>query len=492
MNTQKYCILFLLIVSSLVTFAEGTRSVTVSDAVSEAMNNSYQIKVIRQETKVSTAKRSQAKSGYMPKLKLGAGITRFSDVPDIVNVANKATDLNNALDGAYDMLKLDMGTQAQYYGGLAAGDPVKYGQTAKLYKSAYDSASSIASKMSQKEKLDDGLTYYGLKLSLEQPLYTGNKLTSINKQAEANLTLSEANVKVAENTLVFDTKKSFYTVVQAKRMMETAQEAVSALEKHVAEANSYFKAGMVPKLDVIRAETKLMEMQQKLIAAKNGLELAVSAFNFTIGSSYDSSSNFIDSSTPSAFTKPLDSLKKEAIENRAEIKQLDAKIEMARQNVEIAKSGSRPLIAITGEIEQKDTKIDWDPEWSVSLVGTMNIFDGFMVKNQVAESSETLEQAKRGRELLINGIYLDVTQSYLSLVNSLESIETAKKNITQAEEMARMADTNYKAGMGSSMEKIDAELNLTQAKNSYALALSQYSISMAQLEKATAISQGGI
>lgn len=48
-----------------------------------------------------------------------------------------------------------------------------------------------------------------------------------------------------------------------------------------------------------------------------------------------------------------------------------------------------------------------------------------------------------------------------------------------------MASVSYSTGYGSSMEKMDAEAFLEQAKNTYDNAINQYIVAKYNLEKAT-------
>ena len=71
------------------------------------------------------------------------------------------------------------------------------------------------------------------------------------------------------------------------------------------------------------------------------------------------------------------------------------------------------------------------------------------------------------------------------MVNSVESIKVAEQTLTQATEANRMASVSYSTGYGSSMEKMDAEAFLEQAKNTYDNAINQYIVAKYNLEKAT-------
>jgi outer membrane protein TolC len=124
------------------------------------------------------------------------------------------------------------------------------------------------------------------------------------------------------------------------------------------------------------------------------------------------------------------------------------------------------------------------------LVASISIFDGGMVRNKIAEAEDTVNQAETGKEYLTEGIKLEVEQAYRNLTVAKESVQVARMTIDQAKEATRMADVSYKAGLCTSLEKIDAEVALTQAESNYTQALSLYNIAFAQLQKAMGIEEG--
>ncbi|HEX2953601.1 MAG TPA: TolC family protein, partial [Bacillota bacterium] len=290
-------------------------TLSLNAAVTIAFQNSRQLQIARKELEVAQDKVKQARSGYYPKVNLYGGITRYNNQPTNVELGNQLIALNNGLDAfASGMTQVTSGRQQAYWYGLSE-------------------------KLSQNEYLDDTLTYYGLKLEIDQPIYTGNRLTAINKQADANVAYAQANLVAVQDNVAFEVRKAYYTVITAQRMAVTIQHAVDDMEQHVKEANDYYKAGFVPKLDVIRAEVKLADLKQKLIMAVNGVNLAKKALNFTLG--IDLAKEYIieDSIDFVPFDQSLEDCQKYALEHRPELTALNYKITMAKENVEIAKSG---------------------------------------------------------------------------------------------------------------------------------------------------------
>jgi outer membrane protein len=440
--------------------AEGApRQLSLEQAVRIALVNNLQRRLAQGELEVARDKRAQAASGYLPKVTLSGGYNRLNEIPDTVELARSLAQLNNGLDA--------------WSSALASSDP---------------RFTVLANNLNQVELLSDSLDYYGLKLHVEQPLYTGNKLTALNKQAGYNEEYARANLMASENNLALEVKRAYFTVLLAQRMAVTLDEAVIGMEHHLAEANSYLKAGMVPKLDVMRAEVRLADLRQKQLLAHNSLTLAKTAFNFVLG--VDLGAEFVleerlDYSLPAG---DLRHYLERAVTNRPELTAIKARVEMARQAVALAKSANKPVVALVADGQTMEP-ITPSPSITVGVMATMKLYDGGLVKNQIAEAEATLQQAITGKDLLEQGIRLEVEQAYRNLQVALESVKVAEKSLDQARETLRMAEVSYKAGLSSSLERIDAEIGLTQAKTNHTQALSMAQIALAQLERATGTSK---
>lgn len=436
---------------------------TVEQAIELAMQHNLKRKLAAAEVRIADEKAAQAKTGYLPKASLSGGVSRLSEVPDIVELGRKLAALNN---GLYKWAQ---------YAYANNPSPITY---------------ALANNLKYNEGPDDGLTYYGLNLRIEQPLYTGGKLTALNEQAGANLEYSQTNLKTMEQDLVFEVKKGYYTVLQTQQMLVTMEEAVKSMEDHVKEAKAYFKAGMVPQLDVMRAEVKLADLKQKQLMIRNGLDLAQVYFNFILGVDQEQRYRFQDNVEYTPFAQDLAACQLTALQNRTELKAVQAKVTMAEKAVQIVRSGKKPLVALVAEGERLSSEpFEDDPDYSLSLVASYQLIDGGQLKHRIDEAQEGVRQAQTAREWVTRGIKLEVEQAFRNLQNAFETIEVSKKVLSQAQETVRMAEVSYKAGLSTSLERLDAETGLTQAKTNYNQAVSNYQIALAQLERAIGITK---
>ncbi len=451
--------------ASVICLAEtaGPQPLTLDQAIQIAMENNLQRRMAEQDLRVAQDKVAQANSAYYPKLTLSGGVSRLNDQPSLVKVARNLAALNNGIDKMADLLALSnmSDTYAPYYQAMAA-------------------------QLNQAELPSDGLTYSSIQLHLEQPLYTGNKLTATNKLAKANELSAKAGLDAADQSLVLDVKRAYFTVLMAQQMERTMAEAVADMEHHLVEANAYFKAGMVPKLDVMRAEVKLADLKQKELLVQNNLDLAKTAFNFILGVDLGMAYTLADTINYHPLAADLPTCQQQAIANRPEVAAVSAKVAMARQGVEVVKSAGKPVVALVADGHRTEPVND-TPTLSVGLVARMTLIDGGMVKNQVAEAEDTLKKAETGLELTQRAVKLEVEQAYRNTQVALATIKVAEQSMAQAQETVRMAEVSYKAGLSTSLERIDAEVGLTQAKTNYTQALSMYNIALAQLERAMGV-----
>lgn len=100
------------------------------------------------------------------------------------------------------------------------------------------------------------------------------------------------------------------------------------------------------------------------------------------------------------------------------------------------------------------------------------------------EARYRLSQAEHGLNLLKEGIELEIRVAYLGIEEAKKLVESQKENIVQAEEALSIVEERYKQGLATSLEVMDTQLALTQAKTNWLQSLSDYLITKAELKKA--------
>ncbi|WP_312336735.1 TolC family protein [Anaerospora hongkongensis] len=331
---------------------------------------------------------------------------------------------------------------------------------------------------------------YDNKIALTLPLYTGGKAEGSIESAKLGLKSADHGIEKAKQQIKLDATTGYFSILQSANLVKVAQESVDGLAAHLKNVQAQYAVGTVAKSDVLRSEVELADAEQKLISARNTLELAIASLNNVIGLPLDSQINPKQAAlTYVAYNVTLDGSINYALTNRPEIAQADAGVAVAKQQIKIASANKKPTIALNGYTDWNDTDMPGtdNDNWGASITASYKLFDSGLAKSKIKQAdaglSKSEEQARQSRD----SVQLEVRQAYLNMKEAEKRIETSKVAVEKAEEDFKIAQVRYSAGVGTNLDVIDAQLALTQAKTNHIQALYDYNTSKAKLDKAMGI-----
>jgi len=112
------------------------------------------------------------------------------------------------------------------------------------------------------------------------------------------------------------------------------------------------------------------------------------------------------------------------------------------------------------------------------------LFTGFDRNYQLVRSKADLARAIAERDGLLQGVELEVWTAYQRVIEGSQAIEAAARFVASAEENARVAEGEYKNGVGSIIALIDAQTARTTARTRLIQARLGWHTAMAQFERA--------
>lgn len=328
---------------------------------------------------------------------------------------------------------------------------------------------------------------YEAKGLIQQPLFTGGKISSGYELAKYNYEATEYEYEKVKNELILQVKGAYLGILKALKFQQIAQEAVKQVEAHLKVVNNFYDAGMVAKVDVLKAEVGLANVKQSLVRAENGVSLAKAGFNQVLAQDQGAPVEIVDILEFSPQSINPDDCIKQAQTMRPELKQITANIEMLKQRVKITKGDYYPSVALIGNYNYqkgKKTPIEWEETWIAGVMVNLNLWDWNARKSRVNQAEADTEGLKEQQLLLRDVTFLEVRQACFSLEEAEKNIGVAQKSIGQAEENLRITKEMYNEGATTSTDVLDAQTLLTQAKTNYYQALYDHNLAMARLEKA--------
>lgn len=346
----------------------------------------------------------------------------------------------------------------------------------------------------QKVKIDFTRDYQ-FSMSLTLPLFTGGRLTSGFKQAKYNLESSKEAVRQSMHTTVFNTKGAFYGYLLAKEFVLVAEEAVRVAEENLQNVKSMYEVGMASKMDLLRSEVRVTNMQPVLIEAKNSLRIAELNLKTLLGLNLSQPVEIMGALKYEPHEPNLEECVTNALNHRPEVKQLDFQRNMAEEALKMARAGYLPTLAVSGNYSFWADKLNfqknnWSSFYSVNLVLSVPLFNGFQTSAQVGQAKALIREIGLNQKALRDAVEFEVRQAVLKLEEAKESLLSQEKNIEQAKESLRITQLNFSEGMATTLDVISAEAASSQAQVNYSQALFKYVMAQADLDRAMGVGHG--
>ncbi len=334
---------------------------------------------------------------------------------------------------------------------------------------------------------------YSAKLTLQQPLFTGFKLSSSVDMAEYNSQAQKEDYNTDEHNLIFNVKNAYWNLYKAYQLKTVVDENVNQIKAHLDDVTNLFNQGMATKNDVLKIQVQLGNIQVNQIDANNNVKISMINLNNLLGLPLSTQIEPIEKVNPQVeILNNIDFFVNKSYSNRPELKGMDYRIKAGESSVTLAQSGWYPQVALVGDYlsarpnQRVFPSVDqFRSTWDVNLSVSVNIWNWLATKDQTDQAETQLEQAKDSYKIVKDNITLEVTQVYLNILQAKEKMIVASNNVGQADENYRTADDKFKNGLILNSELLDAEVALLTARTSYVQSQVDYEVAKAQLEKSS-------
>jgi TolC family type I secretion outer membrane protein len=329
---------------------------------------------------------------------------------------------------------------------------------------------------------------FNASLQARQLLYDFGKTGALVDEARAGVRFSEFELERVREVVVLNVRQSYLQLVQAQRLTAVADAQVARAELNLRSARGFFDVGTKPRFDVTRAEVELANARVAQIRARNLVQLNQVGLANALGLPATTPIEVQDILVYEPIALDRESLRTEALGNRPELAQAQARIEAARAQVSGAKSRYFPDLAATGSVggvaDEPTTNIFTQDTWSIGASLQWNLFEGFFTKYRVKETESLLAAARANYDSLELQVRLDVEQAYIAVVEAAERTGATGVAVDSARENLRLAQGRYDAGVGTILDLTDSQLALTNAEADQVRALTDHKLALAALDRA--------
>ena len=365
----------------------------------------------------------------------------------------------------------------------------KLSQTKSSYLPQIDASANYSRGDSKSEEGWKGAdNSYSSSINAKQLIYDFGQ-TGLSADIQENSYYSSiADTKNLVINTVYDLKEAYYATLLAKQSKAVYEQSVEQYQEQLKRAKAYYQVGTRPKIDVTAAQVNLNNAKLNLIQAENSLKKSYHVLLNVMGV-YDPNPQFtlkMDDTLPE-FKLTEEEALDTAMQNRQDLLSYKLKLESARQNVKLSKTGYAPSINASGSYGWSGGDFPLYDRWSVGAGISIPIFSGLSTYNKAKEAQNSMLGAYYNLTSAEQAVLLEIKKAYLNVQDSRSKIPVAEITRTQAQENYELAVGRYKVGVGNYIEVKDAETTLSDAKLSYIQAVFDYILSIAALNKAMGI-----
>ena len=374
---------------------------------------------------------------------------------------------------------------------LAAQSPTLGTQVDFIRNDGASAELSIArAALSGEQLLDDSTitTSFEARLELNYDVYTGGRRSATIRLRRKEVRSNQLEVeRIAEETRL-NVTNGYYDVQDADANVRIEQAAVEEATKSLEDAELLEQAGLGTKFDVLRAQVDLSNAQQRLTTARSDQRTARRQLVQRIGLAQNVEVIAADPiEVGGDWNLSLEETIILAYKNRAELERFLLQREIAKEQELISIADIRPQINLFANYNVLGVLDDGlNPADGLALGARMrwNFFDGGAARARRNRDKVDGEIAETGFSDQRDQIRLQVESAFFDLEANKENIGTAEKAAELAEESLRLARLRFQAGVGTQLDVIDAQTELTRARGNLLDAVIAYNQQLANLQRA--------
>ncbi|MFN3599070.1 MAG: TolC family protein [Aquificaceae bacterium] len=283
----------------------------------------------------------------------------------------------------------------------------------------------------------------------------------------------------------FQTKQLFYALLYKREVVRLLEENVKYWEENYKEVEAKFKAGILPKVELMRAKAQWEGSKAELESAKSDYQKSLEDFKRFIG--------YEGSMEPQGELRYVEYQEKDyeglLLEKSTSIKVSRKSLDVLQRAIEVQKAQYYPSLEAfatyqgnTAKVENSEKMLDG---YTFGIRLNYRIFDGFLREATIAQAKidllkqvESLKDVERGQRAELSKVLLDIK-------SIREQIRAAELNLEASKEALRLSTERYKYGIATQLEVLEAASNYNNALKNYYYLLYLYNTAIAKLERLT-------
>ncbi|NEQ49704.1 MAG: TolC family protein [Leptolyngbya sp. SIO3F4] len=322
-------------------------------------------------------------------------------------------------------------------------------------------------------------------------LFTSGQRIATVRAAEEQVRLNELEVDRRREELRLETTSLYYDLQESGEQIRINEAFVEEARQNQRDNELRRQAGVGTRFDVLRADVQLANAQQDLIQSQAQQRIARRNLARLLNVPTTVNLNATPVPAPDNWDATYErwGLTLEdsillAFQGRVELEQQLAQREIGTQQARAARAANRPQVSLFANYSWSDLLDDSSDTYNFGARFSMVLTDGGAARARARQQELNADIAEERFSEVLDQVRFEVEQAYFTLRSNEENVRTARTAITQAATALELANLRLDAGVGTQLDVLTAQSELTDAEGNWVSAALGYNRALASLQRA--------
>ncbi len=316
---------------------------------------------------------------------------------------------------------------------------------------------------------------YGLGSSVI--LYQGGYLRYATREKQLSLQSAGLNILQEENDITLNVTQAFLNILLAKENIVYLEDLLNTSKAQLKQAQQKYDAGSIALKDLVELQAQTANDNYTLVTAQNTHRQNIISLKqlLQLPSALSFGIQEPDTLMAKALIPGLEEVQQQALASRPEVKIGDLNLQIARTDLQLARSGYLPTITGSGAIATSHSggnpgplqQLDNNFYQQIGLNLSVPIFNRRATRTNVEKAKIGIEQAQLNLNNTKNNLSLTVEQAYVNVVNAQGQYDAAVEQLKYTQESYRIANEQLKVGASNTVDYLVQKNLYVQALQSY-------------------------
>jgi len=309
-----------------------------------------------------------------------------------------------------------------------------------------------------------------LSLSLNQPLYRKDYWIQL-QQSDNQIAQAEADYVTAQQNLIMRIAQAYFDVLSAQDTLGFAHAETTAIQRQLDQAQQRFDVGLIAITAVHEAQAAYDKARADEIQAENELDDTWEALHEIIGDSEKVLSP-LTAELPLKMPTPdsIDQWSEIALQQNPKLVAQRSATAVARQNIELQRSGHYPTLALVGSHALNRSNASSASDTDTSSIGlqlSVPLYSGGGTTSRTRQARFDFEKAQQSLDQELRAVKRQVRDAYRGIVSSISRVHALKATTTSAKSALEATEAGFEVGTRTMVDVLAEQRNLYRARRDY-------------------------